>query len=117
MLVAILLACSQLPQGTGSDWVGGYEDGPYHCCDSGDACCPDGSPAETMCYEYGGAYGRCMGSGEEFDGHMECVVCCAGMTETTPMKESDLDYPGYPAGCGPLDAHDHGTRLCVACGD
>ncbi len=116
---ALAIACSSGSKDDSHGGEGGYEDGPYHCCDSGEgnSCCPDGPVDVTMCAGFGGGiYDTCIGAGEEFEGKVECTRCCEGLDQTQPMVETDKTFPDYPAGCGP-GPEPPSIVLCVACGD
>jgi hypothetical protein len=122
MLAVVATACrgSSAPDGRGdaivhdgaSDSGGTYWQGVYKCCgmDAGLSCCEypkDSPPSGSLCYRYGGNYGRCIEEGQEFSAKVLCALCCDGLQPMTVWLDESCTDPDGPAS----------RKVCTRCGD
>jgi len=116
-LTVSFIAVTSSMVGCGENGGGGYDQGPYHCCDpnQGTSCCSD--YRKGFCFAYGGTFGACRGPGEEGDSKIICSKCCDGLQAVSSLLvQSTASDAGSADGCG-LSGAPPGTFVCIACGD
>lgn len=115
LALGVMALTSSMAGCGGNEPKGGYDQGPYHCCDpdQGTSCCS--GYRQGFCFAYGGTSGACRGPGDSYDGKDICSLCCDGLQAASVLVPT---MPGASDDCGPpASGPPPGNLICIACGD